>query len=145
MAALFPRRMFVPAVAATLVLGAVARAASPAETNWIDAGGARIVEPPAEHPRLYLRATHLADVRRRMSHPVLKPVWDELQALAQHNPQTRLELDALRYLLDREGDLARRTTAEASRLIQQVKLAGEKPNNSRRIGRMMVTAAMPSS
>jgi len=127
------------ALVTAMLFGAASVAA---DVKWIDADGVRIVEPPAEHPRLYLRAADVADLRRRMEHPVLKPVWEELQALAASNPQTRLELDAMRYLTDRDEDLGRATAAESLRLIQQMKLTNGKQDSSRQIGRMMVTTAI---
>jgi heparin/heparan-sulfate lyase len=77
-----------------------------------------------------------------MDHPVLKPLWGELQTLAKKNPQTRLELDAMRFLLDRDEELGRRTAAESLHLIQQMKVSGAKQDSSRKIGRMMVTTAI---
>ena len=128
--------MFAPAL---FILGGEGKTA---DTKWIDVKGVRIVEPPAEHPRLYLRARDLPDLKRRLGHPVLKPVWEELQALAKNNAQARLEVDALRYLLDRDADLGRRTVAEALRQLEQLKLSDDKTTNSRKVGRMMVTAAI---
>ena len=73
---------------------------------------------PAEHPRLYLRAQHVEDLRRRTEHPTLKPVWEELQALGKKNVQIALEVDALRYLLTRDADLGQRTAAAALETLE---------------------------
>ena len=126
-------------LAAALFL--VAAAAHPADLKWIEVDGVRIVEPPDEHPQLYLRARDLPGVRRRISHPVTRPAWEDLQALARQSRQVRLEVSALRYLLDRDSGLGRRTIAEALQLMQQSRLVAE-PNFSRKIGRMMVTGAI---
>jgi heparin/heparan-sulfate lyase len=109
-----------------LLLVANARAADPT-----------IFQPPHEHPRLYLRTRDLPDVRQRMTNPVLQPVWQELQSEAKHNTQVRLELDALRYLLDHDDALGRRTIADTLALVQRTHA-----QESRKIGRMMDTAAM---
>jgi heparin/heparan-sulfate lyase len=130
----FSRLIGVVVGAATLVAGA-------AEVKWVDADGVRIIEPPREHPRLYLRARDLPDLRRRMVHPVLKPVWEELQAAARTNTQIRLEVDALRYLLDRDEDLGLRTAAGALELMKSAR-PEEVRVESRKIGRMMVTGAI---
>jgi heparin/heparan-sulfate lyase len=113
-----------------------------ADLNTIDVAGVRVPEPPAEHPRLYLRARDLADVRRRLTDPVLKPVWEEMQAAATQSTQIRLEVAALRYVLDRDAALGERTAAEALELLRRVHLNDEEANNSRRIGRVMVTGAI---
>jgi heparin/heparan-sulfate lyase len=112
-----------------------------AEAHWIESGGVRIFEPPREHPRLYLQSADLPDVRRRMAHPVLKPVWQQLQDAAKMNTQIRVEVDALRYLVDRDGQLGRRTIADGLRQMERFREEKEQ-NNSRKIGRMMVTGAI---
>src|ERR1022692_1689810 len=92
---------------------------SAADVKWIDVDGVHMVEPPPEHPRLYLRARDLPDLRRRLVHPVLKPHWDALQAAAKDSSQIRLEVEALRYLLDRDAARGRRTVADALALLQK--------------------------
>jgi hypothetical protein len=122
----------------TSLLLLFAAASSAADVKWIDVDGVHMVEPPPEHPRLYLRARDLPDLRRRLVHPVLKPHWDALQAAAKASPQIRLEVDALRYLLDPDSTRGRRIVADALALLQQSK--GE--TESRKTGRMMVTGAI---
>ncbi len=117
-------------------------APSPAQVNRIEADGVRIVELPHEHPRLYLRARDILDLRRRMIHPGTKPVWEELQAMARASRQIRLEVDALRYLLDGDRELGRRTVADALSLRRTSGAGLQDENNSRKIGRMMVTASI---
>jgi Heparinase II C-terminal domain/Heparinase II/III-like protein len=124
------------------ILVLLAAAASAAEVKWIDADGVRIVEPPHEHPRLYLRTRDLPDLRRRLTHPILKPAWEGLQTAAKENPQIRVEVDALRYLLDRNAQLGRRTAADALSLLQKSQVGKQAENESRKIGRMMVTGAI---
>ena len=132
-----------PLLRASLVL-LVTAAVCRADAKWIEANGVRIVEPPSEHPRLYLRARDLPDVRRRMTHPVLKPVWDELQAAARENIQIRLELEALAYLLDHDAAPGRDTVALALKLLQKTRApeVAKKEASSRPNGRMMVTGAI---
>jgi heparin/heparan-sulfate lyase len=119
-----------------------AAVASPAELKWTEVNGVRIVLPPAEHPRLYLRARDLPDLKRRMTDPVLKPIWEELQTLAKSNADLRLRLDALTYLLDHDTKRAERVVAESLRQVEELKLSEEKVHNSRRPGTVILTAAM---
>jgi heparin/heparan-sulfate lyase len=128
---------------AALLLVLLPAPAALAELKWIEVDGVQMVEPPPEHPRLYLRARDLPDVKQRMSHPMLKPEWDALQAAANENTQVRLEVDALRYLLDADRALGRRTVADALGLLRRTRPEDEtEANNSRKIGRMMVTGAI---
>lgn len=97
---------------------------------------------PAEHPRLYLRAEHVEDLRRRTGHPRLKPVWQSLQAAAKKNVQIALEVDAVRYLLTRNDELGRRTAASALETLQRAVFDLTRQDITRPIGRMMVTGAI---
>ena len=97
---------------------------------------------PGEHPRLYLRAQHVEDLRRRTEHPTLKPVWEELQALGKKNVQIALEVDALRYLLTRDAALGRRTAAAALETLERATFDLSQQDVTRPIGRMMVTGAI---
>ena len=39
-----------------------------------------IPTPPAEHPRLLLRAEHLAEIKQKAGHPKMKDVWERIVA-----------------------------------------------------------------
>ncbi len=110
--------------------------------EWMDDDGVEVPVPPREHPRLYLRDRDLADLRRRIAHPVLKPVWDRLQKRARENVQTRVEVDAIRYLLDRDAELGKRTAADALSTLEHADFPKDVEDISRAIGRMMVTGAV---
>jgi heparin/heparan-sulfate lyase len=110
--------------------------------DWMDAFGVQVPIPPKEHPRLYLRARDLDDLRRRIAHPVLQPIWRSMQKHASENAQYRLEVDALRYLLDRDAELGRRTAAAAVVPLEQSSFDKKTQDISRAIGRMMVTGAI---
>ena len=101
-----------------------------------------VFEPPHEHPRLYLMARDIPDLRRRMAHPVTKPAWDEFGALAKQNEQARLESEALQFLLNHDVDRARRTVAAALRFLQQHNPDLKIPNISRNTGRILDTGAI---
>jgi heparin/heparan-sulfate lyase len=114
-----------------------------ADLRWIEVDGIRVVEPPPVHPRLYLRARDLDDVRRRLTHPALEAQWQAIEAAALENTQVRIEVEALRYLLDRDAAAGRRTVAEALELLRKTRPEdAPEANSSRKIGRMMVTGAI---
>lgn len=98
--------------------------------------------PPAEHPRLFLRGRNLDDLKRRTTHPALRPLWEEMQELAQKNVQIRVEVDALRYLLERDPELGRRTLATALSTLEKSVFPKDVQDITRPIGRMMVTGAV---
>lgn len=109
---------------------------------WMDADGVQAPRPPAEHPRLYLRAHDIENLKARAVHPVLKPVWDEMQATASKNAQVRVEVDALRYLMTRDAELGRRTISAALDLLERAAFDLKIQDVSRPIGRLMVTGAV---
>lgn len=111
------------------------------DAQWIETEGTRIPVPPPEHPRLYLRRSDVGDLRARMLHPVLKPVWDELARLAARRQTHRLELEALGYLIDPQAEAGRRTAAETLKMLQESTFPDEQ-DISRAIGRTMVTGAI---
>jgi Heparinase II C-terminal domain/Heparinase II/III-like protein len=110
--------------------------------RWRDAFGTQVPIPPQEHPRLYLRARDLGDLRRRLDDPVLQPIWRSLLKHASDNVQIRLETGALRYLLDRDAALARRTVADGLSTLEHSTFDMKVEDISRAIGRMMVTGAI---
>ena len=111
------------------------------DLEWIEAEGASIPVPPPEHPRLYLRQKHISDLKKRMAHPVLKPVWDDLVKSGERGGSRLMELNALRYLLDRDDELGRDTIWKTLKLMQDFTWP-HKQDISREIGRMMVTGAI---
>lgn len=114
---------------------------SPVDAKWMEVDGISIPVPPAEHPRLFLRSRDIGDLRRRLVHPVLKPVWDDLQRLARENTENMIQVDALRYLLNRDPELGRRTIESALDTIQRVVFPKSK-GITRPVGRMMVAGAL---
>ena len=49
-----------------------------ASAEWKSVKGVSVPVPPAAHPRLFLTSKDLVDLKRRIAHPNLKAVWDEL-------------------------------------------------------------------
>ncbi len=117
-----------------------------AELAWKSADGVSIPVPPPEHPRLFLRACHLPDLRRRMTHPVLGPARERLEQLAGERPQFRAEWNALRYLLEQDVSAGRQAVEEILLTMRQEMWPGhDDPKSgdiSRPIGRMMLSGAI---
>src|SRR6476646_119369 len=124
-----------------LILILILASAALAQT-WTTYDGVSIPTPPAEHPRLYLRARDLPDLQRRTTHPALKPVYDRLATLGRQSSALGLEYDALRFLLTRDEDLGRRTATSALKLLEESTFDMNKQDITRPIGRLMVTGSI---
>ena len=98
--------------------------------------------PPSVHPRLYLMSHDIDDLKRRVNHPVLKPVWDELQKEAKKNVQVRIEVDAVQYLITGNEKLGKQVLALALETLKNAKYDASAQDVTRPIGRMMVTGAV---
>ncbi len=111
------------------------------KTQWQELDGTRIPVPPSEHPRLYLRAEHVAQLPQRLKDPVLQPVVERLQTQAKRSPQSEVEWDALQYLVTHDAKLGRAVIESTLPLLQKCVLA-DKQDACRETGRMMVTGAI---
>ena len=112
------------------------------DAKWTEVEGVSVPVPPSEHPRLFLRAHDIQGLKRRMAHPVLKPVWEEMQAAAKKRAQVRLEVDALLYLTNGDKELGRRTVADALTTLESATFDHSIQDITRPIGRLMVTGAV---
>lgn len=112
-----------------------------AETGWQEFEGTRIPTPPAEHPRLYVRAEHVAQLPQRLQHPALESSVRRLRESTRNSPQMRVEWDALNYLVSRDRQLGRQTVETALRLLRDCELP-DVQDGCRVTGRMMVTGAI---
>src|SRR5262245_15015023 len=110
-----------------------------AAAGWTTYDGVPIPTPPAEHPRLYLRAGDLADLKRRTTHPALRPVYERLATLGKESPALGLEYDALQFLLTRDDALGKRTASAALKLLDETTFDPKQQDVTRPIGRLMVT------
>jgi heparin/heparan-sulfate lyase len=119
-----------PFVLLALSLVSPLRAAEPA-----------IPVPPPEHPRLYLRAAEVAQLPRRLAHPVLAPVVARLERNAARSPQARVEWQALQQLVRPDAAQARAIIADTLALLKKCELA-DRQDACRETGRMMVTGAV---
>jgi len=118
-----------------------ARVQNPADAEWMEVEEVSVPVPPSEHPRLFLRSNDLEDLRLRTAHPVLAPVWEELQQLAPRNKEYRVQVNALRYLLTRDRQLGRKTILEALDTLQNCAFSAQS-DITRPIGRMLVAGAV---
>jgi len=127
------------------VLGVLAALISPvpvtAEIQWQEVEGTRIPAPPAEHPRLYLRAEHVRQLPQRLKDPVLAPAVERMRAMAAKSAQWKVEWDALQFLATHDAGLGRGTIEAALPLLQKCELA-DRMDACRETGRMMVTGAI---
>jgi hypothetical protein len=127
------------------VMAAVATAAfalpAQAQGRWQETEGVRIPVPPAEHPRLYLRAEHVTQLPQRLKDPVLQPAVERLRTQGRRSAQSQVEWDALQYLVTRDERLGRATVEAALPLLQKCELA-DRMDACRETGRMMVTGAI---
>jgi hypothetical protein len=112
-----------------------------AQIQWQETEGTRVPLPPAEHPRLYLRAEHVAQFPQRLQDPVLQRAVEGLQAQAKRSAQSKVEWDALQYLVTHDEKLGRATIEAALPLLQKCELA-QRQDACRETGRMMVTGAI---
>ncbi len=133
-----------PATTMTLLMiifpAAVLPAATPA-LSWTIVEGTKIPVPPPEHPRLYLRTEHAAQLPVRLQEPVLQPVVKRLETTARRSPQGRIEWDALQYLVKPDPIEGRATIDRALALLKRTELA-DRQDACRETGRMMVTGAI---
>ncbi|UCC99008.1 MAG: heparinase II/III family protein [Phycisphaerales bacterium] len=107
----------------------------------LDPDGARIPAPPPGHPRLYLRAEHVAQLQQRLKDPVLRTIVERLESQAKKSLQSKVEWDAVQYLVTRSTGLGRATIESALPLLQKCMLA-DRQDACRETGRMMVTGAI---
>ncbi|MCX7048148.1 MAG: heparinase II/III family protein [Candidatus Sumerlaeota bacterium] len=109
--------------------------------KWKQANGAKIPIPPAEHPRLYLRAPQAAQLATRLKDPVLQPVAERMRSQGAKSGQLKIEWDALQYLVSKDRALGRGAIESALALMKTTVLQ-DRQDACRATGRMMVTGAM---
>ncbi len=126
---------------AALIVAASSTSPAQVRAQWQEIDGTRIPVPPAEHPRLYLRAEHVTQLPQRLKDPVLQPAVERLQAQAKRSPQSKLEWDALQYVVTHDEALGRAVIEAALPLLQKSEL-GNRQDACRKTGRMMVTGAI---
>jgi len=149
------------AIISILSMSMASLAQKGSELEWREVSGVSIPIPPPEHPRLCLRESNIPDLQKRMSDPVLKPVWQELERMAaeslpvvdesekdwryyvqQKGAKVRAELLAIQYLVGQERAVGRKAIKTALDTIRQSEWPPEVQDIARSVGRMMVTGAI---
>ncbi len=110
--------------------------------KWQTIDSVSIPVPPSGHPRVFLMSRDIPGLKQRIVHPVLKPVWEEMQEIAKTNVQIRIEVDAARYLMTGDAELGRNTLKLALQTLENAKYDLTTQDVTRPIGRMMVTGAI---
>ena len=135
------QRIWITAFAGMTIWGSIlsTESVSAAESSvvWMTEEGVRLPIPPAEHPRLYLRAEQVKQLPQRLTDPVLAPVVERLRKLAAKSKPLGAEWDALQYLAT--GDQARGRAAINTAVpeLEKCELA-DRMDACRATGRMMV-------
>ncbi|MDD4198748.1 MAG: heparinase II/III family protein [Paludibacter sp.] len=130
------------------------------DVKWQTIDGVYMPVPPKIHPRLYLRAEHVAGLSERIKDPVLKKVWSDLQKLRQdRTPEeipetkdwrfyfdtkgllTRVELSALDYLMTNDSTYARAAIDMIADTLETA-IYPHISDISRAIGRLMVSGSI---
>ena len=132
--------------------------------EWKAVNGVSIPVPPAGvHPRLYLRLSDIPTIKERMKHPEVKSVINKLTKLGKdRTPEeeakapdksgfryyaemrgvtSRVQLDALDYLLNKNKRTARRAIVAMLDTLQHTNY-GHKGDLSRASGSMLMCGAM---
>ena len=112
-----------------------------AKIEWKEVQGTKIPVPPNEHPRLYLRAEHVAALPARLADPVLEPVRQRLAKLAKRSDHFRAEWDAVHYLAAPNEETGREIVQTTLQLLKESKLP-DRQDACRVTGRMMTTGAI---
>ncbi len=97
--------------------------------------------PPSEHPRLYLRASNVAELEARLRDPVLRLTVEKMRVAAEKSAQMKAEWDALHFLMTKDRRLGRATVEAALAFLKECKLP-DKHDACRVTGRAMVTGAI---
>jgi heparin/heparan-sulfate lyase len=129
-------------VVLSIILSAELSAQQRPEVKWTLIDSISVPVPPAEHPRLFLTSRDVPDLKKRVSHPGLKQVWEELQEQAGKNVQIQIEVDAAKFLMTGDRELGLRTLDLALKTLEKAEYDLTVQDVTRPIGRMMVTGAI---
>jgi heparin/heparan-sulfate lyase len=132
----------------------------PTDCDWKNINGVEIPVPPKEHPRLYLRAHDVPELKNRLENSELQDVWSTLLEMQedwkpeeipeekgwrfyvqQKGLTVRAELNALRYLVTKDKALGRKAVTSVIDTLETASWP-HTGDISRAVGRMMVTGAI---
>ena len=136
----------------------------PKEVVWQKVEGVNVPIPPQTHPRLYVRSSDLPVLKERMKTPQAQQTLSLMKELGKDRTPdeeaavtnrgfryyyemrgvtTRVQLQALDYLLDGDKRLARRAITAMLDTLQRASF-GTRSDMSRASGAMLITGAMVS-
>lgn len=134
----------------------------PKEVVWQKVEGVNVPIPPQTHPRLYVRSSDLPVLKERMKTPQAQQTLSLMKELGKDRTPdeeaavtnrgfryyyemrgvtTRVQLQALDYLLDGDKRLARRAITAMLDTLQRASF-GTRSDMSRASGTMLITGAM---
>ena len=134
----------------------------PKEVVWQKVEGVNVPIPPQTHPRLYVRSSDLPVLKERMKTPQAQQTLSLMKELGKDRTPdeeaavtnrgfryyyemrgvtTRVQLQALDYLLDGDKRLARRAITAMLDTLQRASF-GTRSDMSRASGAMLITGAM---
>ena len=133
------------------------------EVTWGEVDNATVPIPPQVHPRLYLRASDLPELKQRMNRPEIKQTLEAMKKLGKdRTPEeeakapardgfryyaemrgvtTRAQLQALNYLVYKDKKQARQAITAMLDTLQRTHY-GTKGDLSRASGSMLMCGAM---
>jgi len=110
--------------------------------DWMDVDGTEVPIPPSEHPRLYLRARDLDDLRKRIEDPGSSRFGTTCSGARPPIRRSASKWTLCAIFLNRDPDLGQRTIAAALGILESATYDKTVQDISRAIGRMMVTGAI---
>ncbi|MBC8155281.1 MAG: hypothetical protein H7Z72_20515, partial [Bacteroidetes bacterium] len=120
--------------------------------------GIQLPIPPKDHPRLYLTASYLPELRRKSQHPLLKPCWEKITTAATYKTdgylplgkpdnnstavRNAIEANALLFVLNNDQKAGQFAVDAVLHYFETLKIDPSKPDVTRELGRAIVTGAI---
>lgn len=121
--------------------------------------GVQIPTPPKDHPRLFINASYLPELRKKPQHPLLKICWEKILKAAayktdgylplqgkQSNNNTdvrdAIEANALLFVLTNDQQAGKQAVSSVLHYFETLKIDPAKPDVSRELGRAIVTGSI---
>lgn len=121
--------------------------------------GIQLPIPPKDHPRLYLTASYLPELRRKSQHPLLKACWEKITKAAAYKTdgyllltdkpnnnsttvRDAIEANALLFVLNNDQKAGQFAVDAVLHYFETLKIDPAKPDVTRELGRAIVTGAI---
>lgn len=157
------RRSIIMLLSFHFFLGGGLSAQTKSTVEWREVNGVEIPVPPSEHPRLYLRSSDIPELKQRLKNPEIVKTIKKMEKLSKNwTPEeeakapakngfryyaemrgitSRVQLDALDYLVNREKSVARKAITAMLDTLRNTNY-GTKGDLSRASGSMLMCGAM---